>query len=48
MRMFGLPAATSWVLFGFPAFWVVYTIVFFVKSRNWPDDNDGNDEGGSE
>lgn len=44
-KMFGLPAATSWVLFGFPAFWIIYTVVFLIKSKNWPDDSD---HGGSE
>lgn len=44
--MFGLPAATSWVLIGFPAFWIIYTVVFFISSRNWPDDPDNYESGG--
>ena len=38
--MFGLPPATAAVLFGFPLFWIVYTIIFLVKTRNWVDDSD--------
>lgn len=36
--MFGLPAETAWVVFGFPVFWIVYTAVFLYRSRNWADD----------
>ena len=36
--MFGLPAATAWVVFGFPLFWVVYTLVFLWRTRHWDDD----------
>jgi len=45
--MFGLPGATVAVLFGFPLFWIVYTIIFFVKSKNWPDDLETKEEGGN-
>jgi hypothetical protein len=34
-RMFGLPWATTLLLFGFPALWVIYTIAFFLYSRDW-------------
>ena len=44
--MLGLPAATSWILFGFPAFWIIYTVVFFISTRNWPDDPDNYEDGG--
>lgn len=33
--MFGLPIETSIVVFGFPLFWIVYTIVFLHRSRDW-------------
>ncbi len=33
--MFGLPDETAWVLIGFPLFWIAYTLVFLVVSRNW-------------
>ena len=36
--MFGLPFTTSLVVFGFPAFWILYTVVFLYLSRDWPDD----------
>ncbi len=42
--MFGLPMLTVTVLFGFPLFWIVYTLIFFIKSRNWIED--GEDNGG--
>ena len=33
--MFGLPLGTTLLLFGFPAFWVVYTLLFLHASRKW-------------
>ncbi|WP_281170695.1 hypothetical protein [Brevibacterium album] len=33
--MFGLPAFTSAVIFGIPAAWAVYTLVFVWASRGW-------------
>ena len=42
--MFGLPGLTTLVLFGFPLFWIAYTIIFWVKTRNWEDD--GETKGG--
>ena len=38
--MFGLPGLTALVLFGFPLFWIIYTIIFWVKTRNWVDDSE--------
>lgn len=38
--MFGLPTSTSLLVFGFPAFWIIYTLVFLYFSRNWPDDKE--------
>lgn len=34
--MFGLPIATTWLVFGVPVFWVLYTLGFFWVTRNWP------------
>ena len=36
--MFDLPLSTTLLLFGFPLFWVVYTLVFLVITRNWRDE----------
>ena len=38
--MFGLPLETSVLVFGFPLFWIVYTAIFLLRSRDWesPDD----------
>ncbi|WP_298415280.1 hypothetical protein [Brevibacterium sp.] len=33
--MFGLPAATVAIIFGIPAIWVIYTLVFVYLSRGW-------------
>ncbi|WP_209325499.1 hypothetical protein [Brevibacterium renqingii] len=33
--MFGLPAATVAIIFGIPAVWVLYTLVFVYLSRGW-------------
>ncbi len=42
--MFGLPLETSLLVFGFPVFWILYTIVFLVVSRGWGKDSSaGND-----
>ncbi len=38
--MFGLPTTTALVLFGFPAFWIVYTIVFLIVTRKWGKDKE--------
>ncbi|GAA2039046.1 hypothetical protein GCM10009720_19450 [Yaniella flava] len=35
MNMFALPATTWIVILGVLGFWVVYTGVFYVISRNW-------------
>jgi hypothetical protein len=39
--MFGLPMTTSVVVFGFPLFWIVYTLVFLWRSRDWDDQEPG-------
>ena len=36
--MVGLPVETALVVFGFPAFWIIYTVVFLYRSRDWKDD----------
>ena len=33
--MVGLPSATAWVVFGFPIFWIAYTVIFMIVSRGW-------------
>lgn len=43
--MFGLPWETSVLVFGFPLLWVVYTLVFLCRTRDWErDDADAGDE----
>jgi len=37
--MLGLPIETALLVFGFPVFWVVYTLVFLYRSRNWERDS---------
>lgn len=39
--MFELPLSTTLLVFGFPAFWIVYTIVFIYLTRKWG--KDGSD-----
>ena len=36
--MFGLPAATALLVFGFPLFWICYLLVFLYVSRDWNKD----------
>lgn len=44
--MFGLPATTTVIMVGILGFWVVYTLVFYVISRNWSvEDVDGEHAG---
>jgi len=38
--MFGLPIATTLLIFGFPVLWVLYTIGFLIVSRHWTDKAD--------
>ncbi len=35
--MFGLPIETALVVFGFPLFWIIYTLVFLFRTRDWVD-----------
>ena len=41
--MFELPLATTLLVFGFPAFWIVYTLVFLFVSRDWKRDDEARD-----
>ena len=38
--MFGLPVATTLLIFGFPVLWILYTIGFLIVSRHWADKAD--------
>jgi hypothetical protein len=42
--MFGLPAETALLLFGFPVFWLLYTLIFLYVSRDWRDDGGPEDD----
>ena len=33
--MFELPLSTTLLVFGFPAFWILYTLGFLYFTRNW-------------
>ena len=41
--MFGLPLETSLIVFGFPVFWIIYTIVFLVRTKDWEQDRASGD-----
>jgi len=42
--MFGLPIETALLVFGFPLFWILYTIMFLVVTRDWARDSAADDE----
>ncbi len=42
--MFGLPIATALLVFGFPVFWILYTIVFLIVTRDWVKDSAAADD----
>ncbi|MCZ6643343.1 MAG: hypothetical protein O7F71_17345 [Gammaproteobacteria bacterium] len=42
--MFGLPLATTLLVFGFPVLWIAYTIGFLILSRHWEEDSASEDE----
>ena len=42
--MFGLPFSTTLLVFGFPVFWIAYTIAFLIVSRDWAEDSSPGDE----
>ena len=41
--MFGLPLETFFWVFGFPIFWILYTLVFLYRTRYWPSSKDDED-----
>ena len=41
--MFGLPLETTLLLFGFPLFWIGYTAIFLLVTRNWERDTPEED-----
>jgi hypothetical protein len=43
--VFGLPLETSLIVFGFPLFWIVYTIVFLIRTKSWERDTAPKDDG---
>jgi hypothetical protein len=42
--MFGLPIETFLLVFGFPVLWIIYTLVFMRRSRDWDDETADRDE----
>ena len=42
--MFGLSIETSLLVFGFPLFWILYTIAFLVLSKDWVKDDVAGDD----
>ena len=36
--MFDLPLGTTLLVFGFPVFWILYTLVFLLVTRRWEQD----------
>ncbi|MDN5805807.1 MAG: hypothetical protein L0H52_01280 [Brevibacterium sp.] len=44
VSMFGLPTATVVIIFGIPAIWVIYTLVFVYLSRRWKAEDVAEDE----
>ncbi|HCG56638.1 MULTISPECIES: hypothetical protein [Brevibacterium] len=42
--MFGLPTATVVIIFGIPAIWVIYTLVFVYLSRGWKAEDIAEDQ----
>jgi len=44
LTLFGLPIETFLLVFGFPVFWILYTIVFQVLSKDWVEDDATSDD----
>ncbi len=42
--MFELPWSTTLVVFGFPLFWVLYTLLFLLRTRNWEDGDEREED----
>ena len=38
--MFGLPWSTTFLVFGFPLLWILYTIGFLLLTRDWDTGDD--------
>ena len=36
--VFELPLGTTLLVFGFPLFWVLYTVIFLHRTRRWKDE----------
>ena len=42
--MLGLPFETAAIVFGFPVFWIIYTLIFLYRTRSWDrEERDGED-----
>ena len=41
--MLGLPLETALLVFGAPLLWALYTLVFWIRTRDW-DSDDRRDE----
>lgn len=41
--MFGLPPTTALMVFGIPLLWIIYTGVFLYRTRDWSDDEPGEE-----
>lgn len=46
--MFGLPLSTTLIMGGIMLFWVVYTIIFYVRTKDWPLEDADYDGSGDE
>ncbi len=42
--MFGLPVETALLVFGFPVFWILYTIAFLALSKDWGKEDVAGDD----
>lgn len=42
--MFGLPVETALLVFGVPVLWIIYTVIFLIRSRHWQDDEATGDD----
>ena len=38
--MFGLPLSTTYLVIGFPLFWILYTGIFLLVTMNWSDEEE--------
>lgn len=43
--MFGLPATTTAIMVSVLGFWVIYTLVFYIRTKDWSvEDSDADQE----